>query len=98
MVLPLFYLSDATVTLLRRLTRGEPVWAAHRSHFYQRAIDNGFTVLRVVGEVFALNTALAGLAVGSIMTGFVMVVLLFFIAGGLRSTPFLYGFFRRRHS
>src|ERR1700692_1762433 len=47
LLLPLYYLSDATITLLRRLTRGETFWAAHRSHFYQRAIDNGFTVLGV---------------------------------------------------
>src|ERR1700737_701693 len=40
LLLPLYYLSDATVTLLRRLVRGEPFWAAHRSHFYQRATDN----------------------------------------------------------
>src|SRR4051812_42069887 len=52
LLLPLYYLADATVTLLRRLAKREMVWAAHRSHFYQRATDNGFSVLRVVGEVF----------------------------------------------
>lgn len=96
MLLPLYYLSDATVTLLRRLTRGEPVWAAHRSHFYQRATDNGFTVLRVVGEVFALNIVLAVLAVGSIMTASVMVRILFLIAGGLATALVMYRFSRRR--
>ncbi len=30
------YLADATITLLRRLIRREPVWQAHRTHFYQR--------------------------------------------------------------
>jgi UDP-N-acetylmuramyl pentapeptide phosphotransferase/UDP-N-acetylglucosamine-1-phosphate transferase len=65
LLLPLYYLSDATVTLLRRLVRGEPYWAAHRSHFYQRATDNGFTVSQVVSEVFVLNLALAALAIAS---------------------------------
>jgi UDP-N-acetylmuramyl pentapeptide phosphotransferase/UDP-N-acetylglucosamine-1-phosphate transferase len=65
LLLPLYYLSDATVTLLRRMARREPFWTAHRSHFYQRATDNGFTVLRVVGEVFALNVGLAALAIAS---------------------------------
>ena len=60
LLLPLYYLFDATVTLLRRLARREPFWAAHRSHFYQRATDNGFTVWRVVGEVFALNVGSGG--------------------------------------
>jgi len=68
LLLPLYYLSDATMTLLRRLVRREPFWAAHRSHYYQRATDNGFTVTRVVGEVFALNASLAFLAIASTMT------------------------------
>ncbi|CCE00976.1 glycosyl transferase [Bradyrhizobium sp. STM 3809] len=66
LLLPLYYLVDATFTLLRRIARREPFWAAHRTHFYQRATDNGFTVSRVVGEVFILNIALAALAALSI--------------------------------
>lgn len=61
-LLPLYYLADATVTLLRRMARREPFWLAHRSHFYQRATDNGFSVIDVVRNVFALNIILAGLA------------------------------------
>jgi UDP-N-acetylmuramyl pentapeptide phosphotransferase/UDP-N-acetylglucosamine-1-phosphate transferase len=37
LLLPLYYLADATVTLLRRIAQREPFWAAHRTHFYQRA-------------------------------------------------------------
>ena len=66
LLLPLYYLADATLTLLRRLIRGERVWVAHRSHFYQRATDNGFTVPQVVRDVFALNVGLAALAAISI--------------------------------
>lgn len=61
-LLPLYYLCDATMTLLRRVARREPFWLAHRSHFYQRATDNGFAVIAVVGRVFALNIILAALA------------------------------------
>jgi UDP-N-acetylmuramyl pentapeptide phosphotransferase/UDP-N-acetylglucosamine-1-phosphate transferase len=61
-LLPLYYLMDATITLLRRLARGEKVWEAHRSHFYQKATDNGFSALQVSAHVFGLNLALAGLA------------------------------------
>ena len=64
LLLPLYYLADATVTLLRRMARREPFWAAHRTHFYQRATDNGFSVWRVVSEVFVLNIVLAALAIG----------------------------------
>jgi UDP-N-acetylmuramyl pentapeptide phosphotransferase/UDP-N-acetylglucosamine-1-phosphate transferase len=66
LLLPLYYLADASVTLLRRLMRREPFWIAHRSHFYQRATDNGFTVMQVVVEVFTLNLGLAALAAFSI--------------------------------
>ena len=66
LLLPLYYIADATLTLVLRIIRGEPFWAAHRGHFYQRATDNGYTVPRVVGEVFALNVALVALALTSI--------------------------------
>jgi UDP-N-acetylmuramyl pentapeptide phosphotransferase/UDP-N-acetylglucosamine-1-phosphate transferase len=61
-LLPLYYLADATITLLRRLAKREPVWLAHRSHFYQRATDNGFAVIEVVRTAFVLNICLAALA------------------------------------
>ena len=62
LLLPLYYLMDASITLLRRLSKGERVWQAHRSHFYQRATDNGFTVMQVVAHVFGVNILLLGLA------------------------------------
>jgi UDP-N-acetylmuramyl pentapeptide phosphotransferase/UDP-N-acetylglucosamine-1-phosphate transferase len=66
LLLPLYYLADATVTLARRLSSGENVLKAHRSHFYQRATDLGFSVVEVVGRVFLVNLMLAALAVASI--------------------------------
>src|SRR5262249_5154738 len=62
LILPLYYLADATITLFRRVARGEPFWQAHRTHFYQRATDNGFTVAEIVTRVFLVNLALAVLA------------------------------------
>jgi UDP-N-acetylmuramyl pentapeptide phosphotransferase/UDP-N-acetylglucosamine-1-phosphate transferase len=62
LLLPLYYLADATITLLKRLMKGEAVWVAHRSHFYQQATGNGFTVTQIVGEVLILNIVLAVLA------------------------------------
>jgi UDP-N-acetylmuramyl pentapeptide phosphotransferase/UDP-N-acetylglucosamine-1-phosphate transferase len=96
LLLPLYYLSDATVTLLRRLARGEPFWVAHRSHFYQRATDNGFTVWRVVGEVFALNVGLALLAIGSIVTRSAVIGILLLIAGGIATGFVMYRFSQPR--
>jgi UDP-N-acetylmuramyl pentapeptide phosphotransferase/UDP-N-acetylglucosamine-1-phosphate transferase len=95
-LLPLYYLSDATLTLLRRLARREPFWTAHRTHFYQRATDNGFTIWRVVGEVFALNLVLAALAIGSVLTGSALAGVLFLIAGGAATALVMYRFSQRR--
>jgi UDP-GlcNAc:undecaprenyl-phosphate/decaprenyl-phosphate GlcNAc-1-phosphate transferase len=36
------FMCDATLTLLRRLVRREPVWQAHRDHYYQRLVRLGF--------------------------------------------------------
>jgi UDP-N-acetylmuramyl pentapeptide phosphotransferase/UDP-N-acetylglucosamine-1-phosphate transferase len=58
----LYYVADATVTLLRRLAGGEPVWQAHRKHFYQLATDRGFKVIEVVACVFFVNIGLCALA------------------------------------
>jgi UDP-N-acetylmuramyl pentapeptide phosphotransferase/UDP-N-acetylglucosamine-1-phosphate transferase len=63
LLMPLYYLADATVTLMQRLLRGEPVWQAHRTHFYQVATDRGFTVSEVVARVFIVNVVLCALAI-----------------------------------
>ncbi len=80
-LLPLYYLSDATITLLLRLSRGEKVWEAHRTHFYQRATDNGFAVIEVAGHVFALNVVLCALAAISIKLTSTTIDAFLFIAG-----------------
>jgi UDP-N-acetylmuramyl pentapeptide phosphotransferase/UDP-N-acetylglucosamine-1-phosphate transferase len=67
LLLPLYYLADATITLFRRIARSERFWDAHRSHFYQRATNNGFSVRQVVASVFVLNLYLAALAVASVV-------------------------------
>jgi len=67
LILPLCHVMDSTITLLRRLARGEKVWQAHRSHFYQQATDNGFKVIEIVTQVGLLNLALIGLAAVSII-------------------------------
>ncbi len=67
LLLPLYYLADTAITLLRRLARREPIWQAHRKHFYQRATERGLTVLDVVGRVFVVNVGLCALAVMTVI-------------------------------
>ncbi|SIT36301.1 Glycosyl transferase, family 4, conserved region [Paraburkholderia ribeironis] len=35
------FIGDASVTLLKRLVRGEKFWQAHREHYYQRLVQSG---------------------------------------------------------
>jgi UDP-N-acetylmuramyl pentapeptide phosphotransferase/UDP-N-acetylglucosamine-1-phosphate transferase len=66
LLLPLYYVADATITLLRRIVRGERITEGHRAHFYQLANTRGFSVMAVVRAVFVVNVVLAALADASI--------------------------------
>jgi UDP-N-acetylmuramyl pentapeptide phosphotransferase/UDP-N-acetylglucosamine-1-phosphate transferase len=62
LILPLYFLADASLTLLRRLLRGERVWQAHREHFYQRAVQRGLSHDAVVLRVIAADIVLIACA------------------------------------
>ena len=62
LILPLYYLADASITLIRRGLGGATVWRAHREHFYQRAVDRGARHGAVVGAVVCANLGLIVLA------------------------------------
>jgi UDP-N-acetylmuramyl pentapeptide phosphotransferase/UDP-N-acetylglucosamine-1-phosphate transferase len=97
LLLPLYYLADATLTLFRRVARGESFWEAHRSHFYQRATDHGFTVPRVTANVFVLNLALAALAIMS-TNATTAVACTLLLLGALLVAVLLYRFGRKAAS
>jgi UDP-N-acetylmuramyl pentapeptide phosphotransferase/UDP-N-acetylglucosamine-1-phosphate transferase len=61
LILPLYFLADASLTLARRLARGERIWLAHREHFYQRAVQKGLGHGAVVGRVLAADLLLIAL-------------------------------------
>jgi len=63
------FIVDATVTLARRVARGEPPWRAHRSHYYQRLVLAGWSQRRLALCAYALMglaavAALVGRAAG----------------------------------
>lgn len=60
LILPLYFIADATLTLLRRCLRGERFWQSHRQHFYQRAVRNGLSHAAVVERVIAADLLLIG--------------------------------------
>ena len=98
LLLPFYYLADATLTLARRLFAGERVWQAHRTHFYQRATEGGFTVIEIVGRVFAVNVVLAVLAVVSVTVSDRWVALAALTAGAALVAWLLRAFARGKRS
>ncbi len=61
-ILPAYYLADATVTLVSRALAGERVWEAHRRHYYQIALRGGARHDTVVRRIALGNIVLVGLA------------------------------------
>ena len=62
LILPLYYLADATLTLARRYVRGDKVWQAHREHAYQRAARAVGSHSAVVIRISACNMVLVASA------------------------------------
>jgi UDP-N-acetylmuramyl pentapeptide phosphotransferase/UDP-N-acetylglucosamine-1-phosphate transferase len=62
-ILPLYFIADATTTLLDRIRRGIRPWHAHREHAYQHAVLAGMSHAEVSLHVGTLNVALGALAV-----------------------------------
>ena len=69
LLLPLYFVTDASLTLLRRLLAGKPVLQAHREHFYQRAIQGGRSHAAVARLVIAANAVLIALALAAPTVG-----------------------------
>ncbi|ALG69531.2 MraY family glycosyltransferase [Beggiatoa leptomitoformis] len=51
------FIVDATVTLFKRLFRGEKIWQAHKSHYYQKLVQLGWGHKRTVLTEYGLMSA-----------------------------------------
>lgn len=60
------FIVDASVTLARRLARGERVWIAHRSHAYQRLVLAGWSHRRLALTAWALMVLASGSALAAL--------------------------------
>jgi len=88
LLLPLYTIADTGVTLIRRARRGEPLWVAHRSHFYQRAVMLGFKAPDVTLRVFLLGCLLAALSIAALLVDSFAADFTF-LAIGVAATAFL---------
>jgi len=87
LILPAYYLADATITISKRAWRREKIWQAHRQHFYQRAVQGGASHARVALLILLSDIALVeaanwsrislvqGLGAASVMTATLLFVL-----------------------
>jgi UDP-N-acetylmuramyl pentapeptide phosphotransferase/UDP-N-acetylglucosamine-1-phosphate transferase len=96
LILPLYYLADATITLIRRIIDGEKITQAHRSHFYQLATNRGYSVPEVIVRVFAVNCGLVTLAVTTVLIPSILTVALALALAGALVALLLTAFARGR--
>jgi UDP-N-acetylmuramyl pentapeptide phosphotransferase/UDP-N-acetylglucosamine-1-phosphate transferase len=62
------FIADATLTLVRRLLRGERIWQAHRDHYYQRLVRSRFGHRGTAYAAYALMVLCAGAALLAVPT------------------------------
>ncbi len=63
LILPGYYIADASITLLWRMKDGEKIWQPHKRHFYQRAIQGGKSHSQVSSAILGGNVLLIGCAI-----------------------------------
>ena len=75
------FIVDATVTLSRRLLRGEKIWLPHKTHYYQRLVQVGWGHRRTLFAEYLLMLAcsLAALAVSAWPPAFQVGLTLFWL-------------------
>jgi UDP-N-acetylmuramyl pentapeptide phosphotransferase/UDP-N-acetylglucosamine-1-phosphate transferase len=66
LILPLYFIVDATSTLIGRLVRGQAPWQPHREHAYQRAVLAGHAPDTIVRRIMFANALLIALAIASL--------------------------------
>jgi len=65
-ILPLYYLADSGITIVKRALKGEKIWQAHRQHFYQKAAFGVERHDKVVIAIAVANSALIAASVVSL--------------------------------
>ena len=66
------FIVDASVTLVRRMVRGERPWRAHRDHYYQRLVLAGWSARRLAIASYLLMLAVSAAALAGREAGFML--------------------------
>jgi len=66
LLLPMYHVADATITLINRVRAGKSPAEPHMTHYYQQAYHKSMPVPAITDRVLALNIALGALALASV--------------------------------
>ena len=67
LILPLYYILDTSLTLFKRVYNKKKFWKAHSEHYYQIALKNGFSHIKVNYFVILINIGLFFLSFFSLL-------------------------------
>ena len=67
MILPLYYILDTSLTLFKRIYNKKKFWKAHSEHYYQLALKNGLSHIKVNYFVILINIGLFFLSFFSLL-------------------------------
>ncbi len=66
LIIPMFYLADSSLTILKRLLQGKKIWEAHSEHFFQKAARKGHSHSKIVKKIIVCNILLLTLSIISL--------------------------------
>lgn len=88
------FVADATVTLVKRVLRGDRFWVAHREHYYQRLVRMGwghratalaeYSIMVLSGVVALIAFRLGALAQASVTVGWFVCLVALMVAVDVR--------------
>jgi len=90
MILPAYHVSDATLTMIRRIAKGRKLMADHGDYYYLRALRSGRRPDAVVRYMFGINFLLIFQAVFSVLDPYLSI---FYVGMSYTSVFMLLGFF-----
>ena len=82
-IIPAYLMSDAGVTMLMRLFKGEKIWLPHLKHFYQKEFKRCDSHRSVVLKIIGINFVLMLLSVMSVYLPVLAFVLAAVVVGGV---------------
>jgi UDP-N-acetylmuramyl pentapeptide phosphotransferase/UDP-N-acetylglucosamine-1-phosphate transferase len=75
------FIVDATLTLIKRIVKGEKIWQAHRGHYYQRLIQMGcgHKKTAVAGYFFMIFSGISGCFLSKYGAKWIIILFVFFV-------------------